>query len=174
MINRRNFLKKGSAAGAIIAVTGVASCNSPADKVKENDANAGQFIDAFELNEVTIDELQKKMQSSTLTSKMITEMYLKRIDAIDKNGPALNSVIEINPDALSIAENLDKERKDGKIRGSLHGIPVLIKDNINTGDKMMTTAGSLALVGHKAAKDAFVIQTIERGRSSIAGKDEFE
>lgn len=142
MMNRRNFLKKGSAAGAIVATAGIASCNSPAKEVKENagDAKADQFIDEFELNEVTIDELQQKMQNGALTSKAITELYLKRIDAIDKKGPALNSVIEINPDAVSIAEAMDKERKEGKIRGPLHGIPVLVKDNIDTGDKMMTTA----------------------------------
>jgi amidase len=87
-------------------------------------------------------------------------MYLKRIDAIDKNGPALNSVIEVNPDAISIAENMDNERKNGKIRGPLHGIPVLVKDNIDTGDKMMTTAGSLALQGHKATNDAFIIKRL--------------
>lgn len=172
MMNRRNFLKKGSAAGAIVATAGIASCNSPAKEVKENagDAKADQFIDEFELNEVTIDELQQKMQSGALTSKAITELYLKRIDAIDKKGPALNSVIEINPDAVSIAEALDKERKEGKIRGPLHGIPVLVKDNIDTGDKMMTTAGSLALEGHKAAKDAFIIQKLREAGAVLLGK----
>ncbi|MBI2731515.1 MAG: amidase [Sphingobacteriales bacterium] len=98
------------------------------------------------------------------------EMYLKRIEAIDKSGPAINAVIEINPDAIAIAEAMDKERKEGKLRGPLHGIPVLIKDNINTGDKMMTTAGALALVGNKAAKDAFIIQQLRNAGAVLLGK----
>jgi amidase len=110
------------------------------------------------------------MQSGEYTSKSITEMYLKRIESIDKNGPALNSVIEVNPDAISIAENMDTERKNGKIRGPLHGIPVLIKDNIDTGDKMMTTAGSLALQGHKAANDAFIIKRLRESGAVLLGK----
>ena len=110
------------------------------------------------------------MQNGTYTSKSLTELYLKRIDAIDKKGPALNAVIEINPDALTIAESMDKERKEGKVRGPLHGIPVLIKDNIDTGDKMMTTAGSLALEGHKAAKDAFIIKQLREAGAVLLGK----
>src|SRR6476469_9879510 len=100
------------------------------------------------------------MTKGTRTSRSITELYLKRIEAIDKNGPAINSVIEVNPDALSIAAVLDKERKEGKVRGPLHGIPVLIKDNIDSGDKMMTTAGSLALAGNKASQDAFIVKLL--------------
>ena len=122
------------------------------------------------MNEVTIDQLQKKMQSGTLTSESITAMYLKRIREIDKAGPKLNSVIEINPDALEIARSLDKERKAGKVRGPLHGIPVLIKDNINTGDKMMTTAGSLALKGNHAKKDAFIIKQLRASGAVLLGK----
>src|SRR6476620_1086334 len=100
------------------------------------------------------------MKDGTYTSHSITALYLNRIDAIDKKTVKLNAVIEINPDALHIADALDKERKSGKIRGPLHGIPVLIKDNINTGDNMMTTAGSLALEGHKAAQDAFIVKQL--------------
>src|SRR5688572_18493095 len=98
MINRRNFIKKGSAAGFGIAATGAVACKSPGGEVKgeKQEGNNDQFIDDFELNEVTIDELQQKMQSGAYTSKGITEMYLKRIEAIDKNGLKLNSVIEIN------------------------------------------------------------------------------
>ncbi|MBS1564421.1 MAG: amidase, partial [Bacteroidetes bacterium] len=102
--------------------------------------------------------------------RSITELYLKRIEAIDKQGPALNSVIELNPDALSIADAMDKERKEGKLRGPLHGIPVLVKDNIDTGDKMMTTAGSVALEGHKAAKDAFIIAQLRAAGAVLLGK----
>src|SRR5213592_4405828 len=97
-------------------------------------------------------------------------MYLKRIDDIDKKGPAINAVIELNPDALTIADNMDKERKAGKVRGPLHGIPVLIKDNINTGDSMQTTAGALALQGNKAVKDAFIITQLRASGAVLLGK----
>ena len=124
----------------------------------------------FTLNEITIDDLQQKMQSGELTARSIAEMYLKRIQEIDKEGPKLNSVIELNPDALTIADALDKERKEGKVRGPLHGIPVLIKDNIDTADKMMTTAGSLALEGHKAVKDAFIVGELRKVGAVLLGK----
>lgn len=124
----------------------------------------------FVLNELTIEDLQQKMQAGEWTARSITELYLKRIQEIDKEGPKLNSVIEINPDALSIADMLDKERKEDKVRGPLHGIPVLIKDNIDTGDQMMTTAGSLALLGHKAAKDAFIIDQLRKAGAVLLGK----
>ncbi|HET9433236.1 MAG TPA: amidase family protein, partial [Chitinophagaceae bacterium] len=129
MINRRDFIKKGSAAGIGVAAAGLVSCQSPSvdatgSKKQGFDDNV---VDDFELDELTVDQLQQKMQNGNYTSKSITEMYLKRIEAIDKNGPSLNSVIEVNPDAISIAENMDNERKNGKIRGPLHGIPVLIK-----------------------------------------------
>lgn len=171
-MNRRNFIKKGSVTGIAITSLGLASCQQTANEPKKetNDNKNDQFTDEFELNEITIDELQQKMQSGTYTSKSLTELYLKRIDAIDKKGPALNAVIEINPDAISIAESMDKERKEGKVRGPMHGIPVLIKDNIDTGDKMMTTAGSLALQGHKAAKDAFIIKQLREAGAVLLGK----
>jgi amidase len=172
MMNRRNFLKKGSVTGIAITSLGLASCQPTANEVKEgtDEKKGDQFIDDFELNEVTIDELQQKMQNGTLTAKSLTELYLKRIEAIDRQGPALNSVIEVNPDAISIAENMDRERKEGKVRGPMHGIPVLIKDNIDTADKMMTTAGSLALEGHKAGKDAFIIKQLREAGAVLLGK----
>ena len=110
------------------------------------------------------------MASGEYSSVSITKLYLKRIEAIDKKGPALNAVIEINPDALTIAAAMDAERKAGKVRGPLHGIPVLIKDNINSGDKMMTTAGSLALEGHHAAKDAFIVGQLRAAGAVLLGK----
>ncbi len=172
MINRRDFIKKGSAAGIAATAVGVVSCQSPAGEAAQvkKTAESNDGVDDFELDEITIDQLQQKMQSGEYTSKSITEMYLKRIDAIDKNGPGLNSVIEVNPDAISIAENMDNERKNGKIRGPMHGIPVLVKDNIATGDKMMTTAGSLALQGNKASKDAFIIQRLRESGGVLLGK----
>ncbi|MEI9912845.1 MAG: amidase [Bacteroidota bacterium] len=110
------------------------------------------------------------MSSGKYTSEQITKLYLDRIEAIDKKGPLLNSVIELNPDALIIAKAMDEERKAGKIRGLLHGIPVLIKDNINTADKMQTTAGSLAMEGHIAANDSFVVKQLRRAGAVILGK----
>jgi amidase len=172
-MERRNFIKNGSLAGLTIASLGViASCNTSPEKEKKEAeektpmANAGDF----ELNEITIDALQKKMQSGEYTSRSITQLYLNRIDAIDKKGPAINSVIELNPDALAIADSMDAERKNGKVRGPMHGIPVLIKDNIDTGDKMMTTTGALALVGNIAAKDAFIIKQLRDSGAVLLGK----
>jgi amidase len=105
-----------------------------------------------------------------MTSKQLTQKYLDRIKAVDKSGPMLNAVIEVNPDALVIAAQMDAERKAGKLRGPLHGIPVLIKDNINTGDKMMTTAGALALEGNRADKDAFIITRLREAGAVLLGK----
>ena len=122
------------------------------------------------LPEWTIAELQEKLESGELTSRRLAELYLGRIDAVDKNGPYINSVIEVNPDALEIADTLDAERKTGKIRGALHGIPILIKDNIDTNDRMQTTAGSLALEGHIAEKDAFVVRQMRKAGALILGK----
>ncbi len=126
--------------------------------------------DDFELNEITIQQLQEKMKSGNYTSEQITQLYLNRIEAIDKNGPRLNAVIEINPDAIEIAKAMDKERKEGKIRGALHGIPFLIKDNIDTADKMMTTAGSLALLNHHAKEDAFIVKQLRDAGAVLLGK----
>jgi len=134
--------------------------------------NAQQASSTAEINldELTIGDLQDKMKSGELTSKAITEFYLKKIDQIDKNGPAINSVIELNPDALTIATQLDKERSENKIRGPLHGIPVLIKDNIDTGDQMLTTAGSIALEGNHASKDAFIVSKLRASGAVLLGK----
>ena len=109
-------------------------------------------IKPFELDEITIADLQAGMASGKFTARSIVEKYLERIEEIDKQGPGLNSVLEVNPDAMAIAEALDKERKDQHVRGPMHGIPVLIKDNIDTADRMQTTAGSLALLGSKPTK----------------------
>src|SRR4030067_2605725 len=105
------------------------------------------------MEEWTISEIQTRMQSGELTSHELTRLYLERIETIDKNGPCLNSVIEVNPDALTIAQALDKERKDTGPRSPLHGIPILVKDNIDTADRMTTASGSLALEGTLAAQD---------------------
>lgn len=118
----------------------------------------------------TILELQKKMSTGELTSQRLAEMYLERIDLIDRDGPRLNSVIETNPEALSIASSLDEERLLGKVRSPLHGIPVLIKDNIDTRDRMQTTSGSLAMEGHIAPRDAFIVKGLRKAGAVILGK----
>ena len=110
------------------------------------------------------------LRTGKYTSEQITLMYLKRIEEIDKKGPTLNAVIEVNPDAVAIAKTMDSERKAGKSRGPLHGIPILIKDNIDTADKMMTTAGSLALMGHIASKDAFIVTKLREAGAVLLGK----
>lgn len=127
-------------------------------------------VTPFELDEITIAELQDGMTSGKFTARALVEKYSQRIDETDKRGPAVNAIIEMNPDALSIAEALDQERKAKGPRGPLHGVPVLIKDNIATADRMMTTAGSLALVGSKPPKDSFVAQKLREAGAVILGK----
>jgi amidase len=164
---RRAFLQSG-------LVGGLAAAVAPAMRVEVIEARERPSIlpevPPFELEEITIAELQEGMKSGKYTARGIAEKYLARIDAVDKRGPAVNSVIEVNPDALAIAEASDKERKQKGAHGPLHGIPVLIKDNIDTADKMMTTAGSLALVGSKPPKDSMVAQKLREAGAIIIGK----
>ncbi|MGV3466157.1 MAG: amidase family protein [Heyndrickxia sp.] len=122
------------------------------------------------LVEATISEMQEKMQEGELTSKELVLMYLHRIAQLDKLGPSINSILEVNPDAVQIAAGLDAERKQKGPRGPLHGIPVLIKDNIDTHDKMHTSAGSLALANSVAPKDSFVAKQLREAGAVILGK----
>jgi amidase len=124
----------------------------------------------FALEELTIDDLQSRMRSGGETSASLTRQYVERISAMDQSGPAINAVLELNPDAEAIAAQLDTERKAGKVRGPLHGIPVLIKDNIDTADKMHTSAGSLALADNIATKDSFVAERLRAAGAVILGK----
>lgn len=165
--SRREFLQTTLASGAALALPPTLST---AREVPRSPEAGAPGIKPFELEEVTITELQDGMKSGRFTARSLVEKYTKRIEDIDKRGPAVNAIIEMNPDALSIAQELDRERKDKGPRGPLHGIPVLIKDNINTADRMMTTAGSLALVGSKPAKDAFVAQKLRAAGAVILGK----
>jgi amidase len=165
-MNRRNFLKNSVTVGAATAISIPAVAILPGNL----DEGSATFKDDFGLNEVSITMLQTAMENGKISSKTITKLYLKRIAKIDKSGPKLNAIIELNPDALDIAEMLDKERNDGKIRGPLHGIPILIKDNINTADKMQTTAGSLALAGNIASQDAFIVKKLREAGAVILGK----
>ena len=157
--NRREFLRSGAA--GLAAMTLFRNAKGEIVFSAEGDPFP-------ELVEVTIAELQARMRSGKLTARKLTEMYLERIKQID---PKTRSVIETNPDALAIADALDKERRSGKVRGPMHGISILIKDNIDTADKMMTTAGSLALVGAPTPKqDAFVVQQLRKAGAVIMGK----
>jgi len=122
------------------------------------------------MQEMSINELQRNMISGELTARKITESYLERIQSHNQHGPCINAVIEINPDALEIADKLDRERKAGKTRGPLHGIPILIKDNIDTHDHMQTTSGSLALAGSIARRDAFLVKRLRAAGAVILGK----
>ncbi|HET8629227.1 MAG TPA: amidase [Thermomicrobiales bacterium] len=174
-LNRRTFLRMGALAAATPAVAGLAAAPVAADDDKGDKDNqglhgkpdAGPFR---ELEEITIARLQAEMAAGKLTSRKLVDMYLKRIDALDKNGPKVNAILELNPDARAIADALDAERKKTGPRGPLHGIPVLLKDNIDTHDKMQTGAGSLALVGTPALQDATVAARLRAAGAVILGK----
>ncbi len=168
-MKRRSFITNTTLASIGISAFLASSCTTKSSENK-SESNESKLDDDFELNEITISELQEKMASGKYTSEQITKLYLDRIEALDKKGPNLNAIIELNPDALNIAKAMDKEWNEGKIRGALHGIPILIKDNIDSADKMMTTAGSLALVGNIAAKDAFIVKKIREAGAVLLGK----
>jgi amidase len=169
IISRRGFV--GSTLAAVVAARGAAL--EPAADARIASApphGARPQVPAFAIDELTIEELQGRMQSGQDTATSLTRLYLGRIDAIDQRGPAINSVIERNPDAFAIARLRDEERKAGKTRGPLHGIPVLIKDNIDTADHMHTSAGSFALAAHVAAKDSWVAERLRAAGAVIIGK----
>lgn len=160
-MKRRQFI------GATVA-TGLSASIAPgAGTVRAADRAA---FDSFELNELTVAALQEGMTAGRWTARRLVELYRGRIDAIDKRGPAINAVVELNPDALAIANGLDAERRAGKVRGPLHGIPVLIKDNIDTADRMQTTAGALALAGSIAPRDAFIVERLRAAGAVLLGK----
>jgi len=165
-MNRRSFVRRSVAGAAGAAVASV----SVRARAELRDAKSPTAPAAFELDEITIADLQRGMSSGKYSSESITKKYLERIDEIDKRGPAINAVIEVNPDALAIATEMDRERKAGRRRGPLQGIPVLIKDNIDTHDRMMTTAGSLALHGSIAPQDSAVANKLRDAGAVIMGK----
>ena len=155
-VGRREFIRAGVLGGlAAVAAPTLAASLAP---------------QSSELEEATIAQLQEWMRSGRRSAREIAEGYLERVEKIDRRGPSINSVIETNPDALSIAAALDRERKSGRIRGPLHGVPILIKDNIDTADRMMTTAGSLALVGAKPVRNAALVERLVAGGAVLLGK----
>jgi len=164
--SRRAFLKAGTSATALAAVYPALA----AARAAGPPATPSPAIRQFELDEITIAELEHGMKSGRFTAGSLVEKYTARIEEIDKAGPAINGIIEMNPDASSIADSLDRERQAKGPRGPLHGIPVLIKDNIDTSDRMMTTAGSLALGGSKPPKDSFVAGKLRAAGAVILGK----
>jgi amidase len=175
--SRRNFLRAGVTATFATAAYPALGAARVADTVPVPAPGPGvqnleqNFKKDFELDEITIDDLQKAFQSGQYSSRSLSEKYLARVAEIDKAGPRLNAVIELNPDALQIADALDQERRSKGPRGPLHGIPVLIKDNIDTSDRMNTTAGSLALLGSRGApNDAFVALQLRKAGAVILGK----
>lgn len=165
-LGRRDFLKAGSAGLAAVTL-GSTACAPSAERPREGTWSADA---AFELEERSIAELSAAMTERRLSSIEITRLYLDRIAALDRSGPTLRSLIEVNPDALEIAERLDEEREAGTLRGPLHGIPIVVKDNIDTADRMTTTAGSLALEGHVAAVDSQVAAQLRASGAILLAK----
>jgi amidase len=165
-ITRRSFLKASTTAGAAGALAGTGTVAGATAAM----AGSGDHVPPFPFEESTIAELQAARTAGRLSSRRLTQAYLRRIRRIDLSGIQLNSVIEVNPDALEIAAELDAERRKGKVRGPLHGIPILVKDNFATRDKMETTAGSLALLGSVVPRDAFVVRQLRRAGAVILGK----
>lgn len=171
-VNRRDFLRAGAVGAAVLAVGGaaVSCCTKSKEKEQAGARGASVVADNFEWKEATTMELQAAMASGKLTAVSLLDTYLDRIQRLDKQGPAVNSVLELNPNAMEIAKKLDQERLAGKVRGPLHGIPVLIKGNIDTHDKMSTTAGSLAMAGSVPMKDASIVTRMREAGMVIMGK----
>ncbi len=155
------------ATAACLAALLAGACRPAAEKAAGKPAGGTA---PFPLEEATISDLREMMASGRATSESLVSLYLARIEEIDRGGPGLNSVIETNPEALEIARALDRERKEKGPRGPLHGVPILIKDNIDTADRLETTAGSLALLGSKPARDAFVVERLRAAGAVILGK----
>lgn len=169
-MDRRRFLGTAAAGGAGLTL-GTGGCAPGDGGTRARDGgNSAVAIRPFDLDEVTVDQLQASMESGERTARSVTELYLQRIEEMDGQGPELRSIIETNPDALDIADQLDAERRDRGPRGPLHGIPVAIKDNIDTADRMTTTAGSMALEGSIPPRDAFIAQRLREAGAIIIAK----
>ncbi|HEU6451032.1 MAG TPA: amidase [Gemmatimonadaceae bacterium] len=171
-VSRRAFVGAGVLGGAA-ALTGMRFPGIAAAGLARKETGAAGVAytpGEFELEDATIAELQEGMRSGKYTARKLVELYLQRIDELDQSGPKLNQVLETNPDALEIADALDRERKSKGARGPLHGIPILLKDNIATSDRMATTAGSLALLGAVARKDAYVAHKLREAGAILLGK----
>jgi amidase len=167
-LGRRDFVKvSGLGAAALAAGCGPAPERTPTEAPARDEWWTTQ---PFELEDKALADLQDGMASGQWTSSRITQLYVERIDLLDRKGPMLRAVIETNPDAPDIAARLDGERRDGRVRGPLHGLPILVKDNVDTADRMMTTAGSRALEGNRPAVDSFVAARLREAGAVILGK----
>ncbi|MGB6000684.1 MAG: amidase family protein, partial [Thermoanaerobaculia bacterium] len=167
-ISRRDFIRASAVGGAVVAAGPVACGREEAPSAEPTPPTPPPT--PFELAELTLAELGEGMDSGRFTARSITEMYLVRIEQLDRRGPTLRAIIETNPDALSIAEQLDEERRATGPRGPLHGIPVLLKDNIDTADRMTTTAGSYALEGSIPPRDSFVAEKLRAAGAILLAK----
>ena len=168
-LDRRRFFAAGATVG--VASLAFSSCAPSPGASQAGESGADDHPDAgFPWLEATIGQLQQAMAAGSLSAEELTRSYLDRIESIDRSGPSLRSVIETNPDALGIARELDRERRDGAVRGPLHGMPILLKDNIATADRMTTTAGSLALEGSISPADSFVAAQLRRAGAVLLGK----
>jgi amidase len=169
-MDRRDFVRFGAVAG-VGAITGRPFAGQMLDRGSEVAGGSERFaISPFDLEEATLGDLQAGMAAGRMTSVSITQQYIARIEELNRKGPTLRHVLEINPDALAIADSLDRERKSGRVRGQLHGIPILLKDNIDTADRMTTTAGSLALEGSIPLQDAFIAAKLRAAGAVLLGK----
>ncbi len=184
-LGRRDFIRSSALAGAALAA-GPAACESALEPGAAAQAGPGTQAGTapeqagatrsgappapFDLEETSIGDLAASMASGERTARSVTEAYLARIAEIDRQGPTLRSVIETNPDALDIADALDRERAEGRVRSPLHGVPILVKDNIDTADRMTTTAGSLALGGSIPVEDSRVAQRLREAGAVLLGK----
>jgi len=174
-LSRRAFLGTSAAAGGALILTGAEACSAPDEGrgpgvVGGGRPNQPYALSDFELEEVPITELHAGMVSGRWTSRDITEMYLQRIEEVDRQGPTLRSIIETNPDALEIAAERDREREAGQVRGPLHGIPIILKDNVATHDRMTTTAGSYALEGSIPPEDSWVARKLREAGAILLAK----
>ncbi|MFN2637217.1 MAG: amidase [Gemmatimonadaceae bacterium] len=175
-MDRRNFVRVGAVAGALtlrgkpLSSEAIERSSKGGTRVGVTDTKESFSIAPFALEEATFADLQSGMVSGKFTSRSITEMYIARIEELDRKGPTLRHVLEINPDAVSIAAALDAERRSGRVRGPLHGIPILLKDNIDTADRTTTTAGSYALEGSVPLQDAFIAAKLRAAGAVLLGK----
>ena len=169
-MHRRRFLQQAALGSAALASSPAFAATPVASPAAQARVPRASLAVGEEVLERGVDALQRAMQSGALTSRAITQAYLRRIDAIDRQGPAINSLIELKPDALDLAARLDRERAAGTVRGPLHGIPVLIKDNIDTADRMKTTAGSLARVEARPLQDAGLVVRLREAGAVVLGK----
>ncbi len=173
-MNRRSFLHRSALASATLSALPMLGCSTETTKTPASagadDAAAAPAPADFPLHEATLAQLADYQRTGRYTARQLCALYLERIAALNQKGPKLRAVLALNPDALALADQLDQERKAGKLRGPLHGIPVLLKDNLDTADQQATTAGALALAGHRAKQDAFVVKQLRAAGAVVLGK----